>query len=85
MSDTTEGWTPVHHEEYVEPPAEKPKPAAKPKAPNGKAGKGDPAIVMTFPPNMIAGIWSLTEALEENTKATRELLEELRASRQKAE
>lgn len=77
-------WTPVHHEEYEEPPA-KPKAAAKPKSGDGKAGKGDPAIVMTFPPNMIAGIWSLTEALEENTKATRELLEELRSSRQKPE
>lgn len=77
MSDTD--WVPVHHEEYEEPPPAKPKRAAGDA--QRAAGKGDPAIVMTFPPNMIAGIWSLTEALEENAKATRELLKEMRAAK----
>lgn len=83
-------WSPVHHEDIEEETAPaKPKAAAKPKE---AAGQGDPAIVLTFPPNMIAGIWSLidvqekaTAAVEENTKAVRELLEAMRGGGHKSE
>lgn len=74
-------WDPVHHEEMDAEPDPKPKPkaAAKPKS-NGAASK-EPALVLTIPPTFAAAMWSLSEALKENTEATRELIKELRAAR----
>ncbi len=83
MSD----WTPIHHESTDDPADQEQVSPARAEKQTKAALKADepkdrePAIVMTFPPHMIAGIWSLSEALEKNTEATRELIEELRAAR----
>lgn len=72
-------WSPVHHEDAdAEPDA---KPAAKPKATPKANAHSEPAIIMTFPPHMIAGIWSLSEALKENTEALKEHTKEMKAAR----
>ena len=79
MSDA---WSPVHHEDIDQEP-EPPETAAR----ATKAAKkpdtdtDGPALILTIPPNMIAGLWSLAEALKENTAATRELISELQAMR----
>lgn len=69
-------WTPVHHEDAEPEPEPKPR-AAKPK----DDAKDEPALVLTFPPHMITGIWALSEALKENTEALREHTKELKAAR----
>lgn len=80
MSDD---WTPVHHEDAPDPPKQKPKPKEKAGDKSGEKGdkenEGKSALVLTFPPHMITGIWSLTEALKENTEALNEHTKALRA------
>lgn len=71
-------WAPVHHEDAD--PEPEVKPAAKSKA-KPKDDAHEPAIIMTFPPHMIAGIWSLSEALKENTEALKEHTKEMKAAR----
>lgn len=73
-------WTPVHHESADDEPETKP--AAKPKATPKANAHSEPAIIMTFPPHMIAGIWSLSEALKENTEALKEHTKEMKAARE---
>jgi hypothetical protein len=74
-------WAPVHHETVDDPEPDAKPAAAKPKAKPKDDTQSEPAIIMTFPPHMIAGIWSLSEALKEATEAVRELIEELRTAR----
>ena len=76
-------WTPTHHEEadQEQVPVAQAERATKAAAKPDKEKDG-PALILTIPPNMIAGLWSLSEALEKNTETMRELIDELRAARQ---
>lgn len=78
-------WDPVHHEDLDEADQqqvpEKTAERATKAAVKADQEKNGPALILTIPPNMIAGLWSLSEALEKNTEATRELIKELRAAR----
>lgn len=79
MSDNP--WAAVHHEDAEPEPAEKPKTAAKPK-PKSTAASKEPALVLTIPPTFAAAMWSLSEALKENTEAVKSHTEELRLARE---
>lgn len=77
MSDD---WTPVHHED-AEPEPEQTGNARPMSGQRRDNAKEEPAIILTFPPHMITGIWALSEALEKNTEALKEHTEELRKAR----
>lgn len=84
MSDA---WTPIHHEtvDQEQEPAAHAEKAIKAAVKAAEPKDREPAIVMTFPPHMIAGIWSLSEALEKNTETMEELIKELKAGHAKPE
>ena len=77
-------WTPIHHEDMdqeQEPPAHaKKKTEAALKKDRADDDHG-PALVLTIPPTFAAAMWSLSEALRENTEALREHTKEMRATR----
>jgi hypothetical protein len=69
-------WDPIHHEELDDDaPRDAPREArSTPKEPK----ESEPALILTIPPNMIAGLWSLSEALKENTEAVKALTEAMK-------
>lgn len=78
-------WQPVHHEDMDEPDQQQVSPekaaaATKAALKHDKESDG-PALVLTIPPTFAAAMWSLSEALRENTEVQRDLLKEMRASR----
>lgn len=80
-------WEPVHHEDLA-PDQEQVAPARAEKETKAavkadeKSDRGAAAIELTIPAHFTAGMWSLCEALEKNTEATREFIKELRAARE---
>jgi hypothetical protein len=73
-----DGWSPVHHEIVDEEPVSPARAEKETKAALKEDTDHGPALMLTIPPNMIAGLWSLSEALKANT----EKVEEFRASLQ---
>lgn len=74
-------WSPVHHEDMEDEEPVSPARAAKETKAATKPDKESdgPALILTIPPNMIAGLWSLSEALKENTEALKAHTEAMKA------